>query len=230
MSSARGLMAISHDVEVGAYDEYLRWHTQEHLPERLSLPGFERARRFEKVDGDGGRAACLIDLTSLEAADSPLYQARLDNPTPWTRRMMPRYSNTDRGIFSVREHVLSGYAEWSLFIRCVANPATLVASDLISDLRQTVGTVGGKITELLIAQRNVSLSVRASAERTLRREEDDFQDDLILVMSSFSRDEIASTKSIFIEKSVHYVQILKFSVYKLNYYTFSGRLNPNIRK
>ena len=39
-------MLLAFDVEATAVDEHDRWHTQEHLPERLSIPGFLRGTRW----------------------------------------------------------------------------------------------------------------------------------------------------------------------------------------
>ena len=38
-------LLLSFDVEADAVDDHDRWHTQEHLPERLSIPGFLRGTR-----------------------------------------------------------------------------------------------------------------------------------------------------------------------------------------
>ena len=44
-------MLLSFDVEADAIDEHDRWHTHEHLPERLSIPGFRRGTRWLATDG-----------------------------------------------------------------------------------------------------------------------------------------------------------------------------------
>ena len=38
-------MLLSFDIAPEAIEEHDRWHTHEHLPERLSIPGFLRGTR-----------------------------------------------------------------------------------------------------------------------------------------------------------------------------------------
>src|SRR3954452_13135 len=42
----QALVGIWHGIQSGGEDEYLAWHTYEHMPERLGIPGFLRGRRF----------------------------------------------------------------------------------------------------------------------------------------------------------------------------------------
>ena len=38
-------MLLSFDVHAETIEEHDRWHTHEHLPERLAIPGFRRGTR-----------------------------------------------------------------------------------------------------------------------------------------------------------------------------------------
>jgi hypothetical protein len=93
-------MLLSFDVDAGAIDEHDRWHTHEHLPERLSIPGFRRGTRWTATDA-GPRYMVLYEVESLETLASQAYLARLNNPTPWTTRMMPHYRGMTRGLCNV---------------------------------------------------------------------------------------------------------------------------------
>ena len=33
-------LAMWHDIEPASWNDYMEWHTREHMPERLSIPGF----------------------------------------------------------------------------------------------------------------------------------------------------------------------------------------------
>ena len=44
-------MLLSFDVEPDAVDGHDRWHTHEHLPERVSIPGFVRGTRRVASEG-----------------------------------------------------------------------------------------------------------------------------------------------------------------------------------
>ena len=42
----QGVLAIWHTITPEGEAEYWRWHDREHIPERLSIPGFLRLRRY----------------------------------------------------------------------------------------------------------------------------------------------------------------------------------------
>ena len=93
-------MLLSFDVDPDAIAEHDRWHTHEHLPERLSIPGFLRGTRWVAT-GEGPRSMVVYEVESLATLASPAYLARLNEPTPWTTRMMPRYRGMRRGLCAV---------------------------------------------------------------------------------------------------------------------------------
>lgn len=68
------------------------WYTHEHLPERIGVPGFLRARRYV-ADLPGPpprwRYLAIYETESPDTLSSPAYVAALDTPTPLTRRYMP---------------------------------------------------------------------------------------------------------------------------------------------
>jgi hypothetical protein len=97
-------MLLSFDVAADAIDEHDRWHTHEHLPERLSIPGFLRGTRWVAVRGQP-RYFVLYEVAQLATLTSDTYRARLDNPTPWTRKMMPHYRGMSRGLCTVSASV-----------------------------------------------------------------------------------------------------------------------------
>jgi hypothetical protein len=93
-------MLLSFDVEAGAIEEHDRWHTQEHLPERLSIPGFLRGTRWVASEGSP-RYMVVYEVDRLETLASEGYLARLDSPTPWTQKMMPHYRGMSRGLCNI---------------------------------------------------------------------------------------------------------------------------------
>ena len=93
-------MLLSFDVVPEAVAEHDHWHTFEHLPERLSIPGFLRGTRWIAVDGQP-RYMVLYEVESLATLTSPAYLERLDHPTPWTTRIMPSYRGMRRGFCAV---------------------------------------------------------------------------------------------------------------------------------
>ncbi len=93
-------MLLSFDVAPEAIEEHDRWHTHEHLPERLSIPGFLRGTRWTSTAGEP-RYMVLYEVRDLQTLASDAYLERLNNPTPWTQRLMPHYRGMTRGLCSV---------------------------------------------------------------------------------------------------------------------------------
>jgi hypothetical protein len=93
-------MLLSFDIEAEAVDEHDRWHTHEHLPERLSIPGFRRGTRWIAAE-PGPRYMVVYEVAHLGVLTSPDYLARLNAPTPWTTKMMPHYRGMTRGLCQV---------------------------------------------------------------------------------------------------------------------------------
>jgi hypothetical protein len=80
--------------------EFEHWHSHEHFPERLRIPGFLRAARW--LDADGGDGVfVLYELASHDVLSSPDYVARLNAPTPWSTALMPHH----RGMLRAQCHV-----------------------------------------------------------------------------------------------------------------------------
>jgi len=90
-------MLLSFDVAPEAIAEHDDWHTHEHLPERLSIPGFLRGTRWTAVDGQP-RYLVLYEVRELATLTSPAYLERLNHPSAWTSKMMPHYRGMTRGL------------------------------------------------------------------------------------------------------------------------------------
>ena len=75
-------VAVEHDADLNA------WYYQEHLPERLSNPGFLDGARYEALRG-GPRYLAVYELESAEALQSDEYLRQRANPTDWSKRVSP---------------------------------------------------------------------------------------------------------------------------------------------
>ncbi len=91
----RALLAFAHDVVPGSEPDWTEWHDREHIPERLSVPGFLRLRRYVSL-GAGPRFFYFYETESLAVLQSPAYLERLGNPTPWTQRCIQYVCNNQR--------------------------------------------------------------------------------------------------------------------------------------
>jgi hypothetical protein len=116
-------MLLSFDVDPDAIDEHDRWHTHEHLPERLSIPGFRRGTRWVAIAG-APRYMVLYEVSSLQTLESDAYLTRLNNPTPWTSRMMPHYRGMSRGLCAVLGSFGYGQGGSAALIRFTADASS----------------------------------------------------------------------------------------------------------
>jgi hypothetical protein len=93
-------VAIWCDVSPGMREEFDDWHAHEHMPERLSIPGFLRGSRW--VSDEGGYFM-LYEVRDEAVLTGAPYLERLNNPTPWSRQMMPHHRDMVRGLCRVEE-------------------------------------------------------------------------------------------------------------------------------
>jgi hypothetical protein len=105
------------------------WWTNEHLPERLAIPGFHRTRRYyysskpdtpeDGGDGNNGETVArtshylvVYEVESLETLISDAYMAALENPTAGTQKYMPVLASMNRSacrvLLSVTREEFSG--------------------------------------------------------------------------------------------------------------------------
>lgn len=96
--TARGLLLIMMEVEPEHEEEFNRWYWEEHVPERLAVPGFISARRYQAVEGEPKYLA-LYEVESADVLQSEAYKTALANATPWTNRMRQHYTFT-RNIYT----------------------------------------------------------------------------------------------------------------------------------
>src|SRR5881397_808703 len=84
-----GLLMVWAEVPSDREKEFNRWYNEEHLAERLALPGFLSAARYEAVKGGPKHLACY-ELESAAVLESEAYKKVQAKPTPWTQRSGPQ--------------------------------------------------------------------------------------------------------------------------------------------
>ncbi|HKI97213.1 MAG TPA: hypothetical protein VKB51_01945 [bacterium] len=104
IASARGLLAVWTDADPAGEADFNAWYSGQHLIERVGVPGFRSGCRYAAVEGtspDVPRYFAAYDTDDAAVLSSPAYKARLDDPTPWTQRVMPHFRNTVRFVGTV---------------------------------------------------------------------------------------------------------------------------------
>jgi hypothetical protein len=95
-----GLLVGWLDIEPADQPLFDEWY-DEHLAERIAVPGFLRARRFETVEDPGPLRHYLTvyELTDASVLSTPDYLDRKYHPTPLTNAVGPRIRNGGRTAY-----------------------------------------------------------------------------------------------------------------------------------
>jgi hypothetical protein len=91
----KGVLAIWNGVATGYESEFLEWHVKEHIPERVGVTGFLRGRRYLSVDGTPAYFN-FYETETYQVLSSEPYLGRLNDPTPWTRKVVSNFKDTSR--------------------------------------------------------------------------------------------------------------------------------------
>lgn len=91
MSPPQAFLALWNSISGAEVEaEYEAWHSLEHVPERVGLPGFVEARRYrawQPAEDRAPRYFTCYRVDDLGAFDTPDYTGIFQQPTPWTAHM-----------------------------------------------------------------------------------------------------------------------------------------------
>ncbi|MEE8436577.1 MAG: hypothetical protein V3S64_17450 [bacterium] len=99
-TGSNGLMGMWADIDAEDVLRFQEWHNCEHIPERVSIPGFNTGRRYRGMKG-APTFFMVYETDDAAVLASAPYHERLNNPTPWTRESLALFRNADRNIFSL---------------------------------------------------------------------------------------------------------------------------------
>ncbi len=126
-------------------EEFLDWHTHEHFHERLHIEGFQRGTRWASEEDESGFFV-MYELSDLESLAGPAYLERLNNPTPWSVKMMPHHSGMVRTLCQVKASAGAGVGRYMLTLRLTPDAARVHALRIYLE----------ELVAMLPAQRGVS--------------------------------------------------------------------------
>ena len=112
-----GILAVWSDVDAAGEDDYNAWYDREHLFERLEVPGFHRGRHYLTVLGSPRYFLRHFVTDNAAVVASQAYLVQANQPSPWTRRILPHFRNTNRTACNVVYRIGRGYGAASLTIR-----------------------------------------------------------------------------------------------------------------
>jgi hypothetical protein len=164
----RGVLAIWNDMMPATAGEFRRWHTKEHMPERLGVPGFRRGRRLFAEDSTPPWLT-LYEANDVAVFSSEAYLERLNAPTDWARSVLPSFRNTERMVGEVCAEAGSGYGGMLLACRIWHAPA--ISGPGLETLRTAVGDLveDGRVCAARLIRATVPSSSAETAEKQLRK-------------------------------------------------------------
>jgi hypothetical protein len=176
----KGVLAIWNGIAAEAEDAFLAWHVGEHIPERVSVPGFLRGRRYVALDGDP-KYFNFYETQDTATLASPAYMARLNAPSPWTRQVVPHFTDTSRTVCRVVESLGQGDGGWIGTIRMDVpggNPA--FAAAMVEQAGKPALAQPGIIGVHLL-EGEPKASTGATAEKAMRSQPDEVVGWILLV-------------------------------------------------
>lgn len=128
-ANANGLLFVASDVEPADDADFNRWYDQEHVEERVRIPGFLSGARYFSLEG-GRKYLGLYRTESLAVFGSPGYRAAFEKQTPWSIANLDRMRQPIRRVCAVR--AVTGFGSGShvivLPLPVAADAEALVAS------------------------------------------------------------------------------------------------------
>ncbi len=176
----RATMVAIYDLEAGWESRHDAWHSHEHMPERVGIPGFRRGRRY-LADGGGARCFVLYEADSLDVLTSDAYLERLNHPTPWSSEIMPHFRNMVRTLCRVTVSRGRGVGGRMAVVPLSPEPARAeeLRGRIAGDLATLVGQPGVLAAHVLEA--DGAASRIETREKELRGRSDSVADWLLVV-------------------------------------------------
>jgi hypothetical protein len=102
MLVGEAVVAIWNGIAPEARAQFYDWHTNEHMPERVGIPGFRRGRRYVAADADTApEFFTLYEVDTMQVLQGSDYANRLNDPTPGTRATTAQFRDTARALSRV---------------------------------------------------------------------------------------------------------------------------------
>lgn len=164
------VLLVQNDVAPGREAAFDAWYLADHMPDRVGVPGFRRARRWRAIEG-GPRDLSLYEIDGTHVMSSASYLARLAAPTEGTRRSMGAFIGMRRSVCAV--HGAEGFADGGCAALVPATPpeGTAWVARLLDIAAWRAGPEAGIVARALL-RRDAGASRSDSVESRLRRTAD----------------------------------------------------------
>ena len=187
MSDSRtGMVVIWNDIKEGMRDEFVQWHSIEHLPERVSIPGFISGQRWHGEDASPQYLTTYV-TQNTGVLTSDAYIQRLNDPTPWTLKTVAAFRHTCRAAGEVMWEYGSkkGYGGHILAIRITELEDLTILTEYLNSLANSPEQCFAELLRARLVLTTPIASQLPTAERAVRTG-DQNEPHMVLLLESFS--------------------------------------------
>ena len=187
MSDSRtGMIVIWNDIKEEMRDEFVQWHSTEHLPERVSIPGFISGQRWY---GEHASPQYLTTYVTQNTGvlTSDAYIQRLNDPTPWTLKTVAAFRHTCRAAGEVMWEYGSkkGYGGHILAIQITELEDLTILTEYLNSLANSPEQCFAELLRARLVLTTPIASQLPTAERAVRTG-DQNEPHMVLLLESFS--------------------------------------------
>lgn len=171
LPAKHGAIIIWNDIAPEGRDEFYAWHLNEHIPERLSVPGFLRGSRYIATSPETKpEFLTLYETESADIATSAPYLQRLNAPTPWTKSATSHFRNTSRALTTTIADFGSGFGGFAGTIRFDGSPLGLEACRAAASQSHDLKTAAtlARVSRIRLCITNLEASEERTAESRTR--------------------------------------------------------------
>ena len=94
------VLVVTMDVDPEDEAEFNKWYNEQHLPERMEIPGYVSARRFKLEEGNGALTyLCIWELEDGSPLQSQMYREQNADPTALYLRVNETIKARTRGLY-----------------------------------------------------------------------------------------------------------------------------------
>lgn len=220
-----GFLAIWHDIEASAEDEYNQWHTQQHMPERLGILGFLNGRRLVDWRRTRYRYFTLYEGVDLEVFESEAYLERLNHPTPWSVRMQPAFRNFVRCACAV--HHCTGIGTGGAMATIGVKGCSDGFAGLVRGAIEDAASAGG-VTGTAVGTTRPEITGVPTKETVLRAGSEEPGFDAVILIEGIGREPVARAARQAADRlaALEPTARVELAIYDLAYMLSSGMDRP----
>ena len=94
------VLVVTMDVDEADEAEFNEWYNEQHLPERMAIPGYVSARRFKLEDGNNAlKYLCIWEMVDGSPLQSEMYKDQNAHPTELYLRVNKTIKLRTRGLY-----------------------------------------------------------------------------------------------------------------------------------